>query len=105
VPYYLALLTPRRRATERRLAREHRQFIDEMIAHRVVVLGGGFARNVGGASAAYLLHTRSRAAAMARAKRDPLIRGRAFSVRLVQWRLVAVDAAAVARRDLVRRRT
>jgi uncharacterized protein YciI len=103
VPYYLALLIPRRRATGRRLAREHRQFIDAMIANRVVVLGGGFAPNPGGVSAAYLLHTRSRAAALAWVKRDPLIRGGGCRARLVEWRLIAVDPAAVAKRDLVRR--
>lgn len=96
VPYYLVLLIPsaNRAAGEQHFA-AHVRFIEEMTAAKVVLLGGEFEAALGGAEAAYLLHTASRAEAEAWAARDPLVRHAVYRTQVVAWHLVGVSAAAI----------
>ena len=104
MPYFIALLAPRDTGEPSEALRaEHERFVEEMIASRVVLLGGDFAEAIEGASAAYVLRARSATEAQSWVARDPLVRSGAFTARLVGWRLVAIDPGAAEAEDLVRR--
>ncbi|MBZ2194936.1 YciI family protein [Occultella gossypii] len=96
VSYFLVLL---RRAPDAAAAEppweEHIAFIDTMVSHGVVLLGGDLDPPVAGAEAAYLLHTSTRAEAQAWAGRDPLVRQGSYGPDVVEWRLVGIALNAI----------
>ncbi len=83
VPYFLALLSPGpNAATAPRYFDAHVGHIDAMAADHIVPLGGEFDNAIGGATAAYLLHTDSRAQAEAWAAKGPLVKHGAYLSRI-----------------------
>jgi len=96
VPYYLVLLARSKSLAEAEAAfAAHVDFIGEMTAARVVLLGGDLDPPVDGAEGAYLLHTTSQAEAESWAARDPLVSSGAFAARVVAWHLVGIAPAAI----------
>jgi hypothetical protein len=69
---------------------DHESFVDEMIAARVVAMGGGF--TAGTYYGAYLLRVDDLAAAGEWVARDPLVRSGRWTAELLPWELVGVDA-------------
>lgn len=61
MPYYLVLLTRTESAKPDEGWNPHEPFVDTMIQEKVVLLGGDFVDEVGGAEGGYLLHTDTRA--------------------------------------------
>jgi uncharacterized protein YciI len=96
VRYFLVLLVPSSNygAAEWYFA-AHVDFIDEMTAANVVLLGGDFEPTIAGADAAYLLHTASQAEAEEWASKDPLIAHAVYQPRIVAWNLVGISRAAI----------
>ena len=68
---------------------DHESFVDEMIAARVVAMGGGF--TAGPYYGAYLLRVDDLAAAGGWVARDPLVRSKRRTAELLPWELVGVD--------------
>lgn len=96
IPYYLVLLTRSNRSAAAEAAfAAHVDFIGEMTAAGVVLLGGDLDPPIEGADGAYLLHTASRAEAEGWAARDPLVRSGAYAARVVTWHLVAIAPSAI----------
>jgi len=85
VPYFLVLLSPGENAAAPNYYEDHVEHIDVMAAANVVLLGGEFDNAIDGATAAYLLHTSSRAEAEALAAKDPLVSHGAYHARVVTW--------------------
>jgi uncharacterized protein YciI len=96
VPYFLVLLVPDRNhpASPEHFA-EHVDFIGEMAAHHVVLLGGDFGATIEGAEAAYVLHTTSQIEAEEWAARDPLVRNAIYKPRIVAWNLVGISVSSI----------
>ena len=96
IPYYLVLLTRSKRFAESEVPfAAHVEFIGEMTAASVVLLGGDLDPPIDGADGAYLLHTASRAEAESWAARDPLVSSGAYAARLIAWHLVAIAPSAI----------
>ncbi|WP_156743575.1 YciI family protein [Occultella aeris] len=96
VSYFLVLLrpVPDASATEPPW-QEHVHFIDEMVSHGAVLLGGDLDPPVAGARAAYLLHTSTRAEAEAWTGRDPLVRQGSYAPEVIEWSLVGIALNAI----------
>jgi uncharacterized protein YciI len=96
IPYFLVLLTRSKGLAE---AEEHFaahvEFIGEMSAANIVLLGGDLDPSVDGAEGAYLLHTASQAEAEGWAARDPLVSSGAYAARVVAWHLVGIAPSAI----------
>ena len=103
MPYYLVLLTRTENAKPDEVSNPHEPFVDTMIQEKVVVLGGDFVGDVGGAEGGYLLNTDTRAETEAWVGKDPLVSSGAYTARIVEWDLVAVDPAAVEPSDIIKR--
>jgi uncharacterized protein YciI len=96
VPYFLVLLSPGENAAAApRYFEAHVEHIDAMAADNIVLLGGEFDDAIDGATAAYLLHTSSRAEAEAWAAKDPLVSHKACRARVVTWHLVGITPGAI----------
>jgi uncharacterized protein YciI len=96
VPYYLVLLMPGpNHADGEQHFGAHVEFIDEMAAAGVVLLGGELEAAIDGAEAAYLLHAASHADAEAWAARDPLVRHGVYGTKIVAWHLVGISRRAI----------
>jgi len=96
VPYFLVLLSPGENAAAApSYFGAHVEHIDVMAAANIVLLGGEFDNAIDGASAAYLLHTSSRAEAEAWAAKDPLVSHGAYRARVVKWDLVGITPGAI----------
>jgi uncharacterized protein YciI len=96
VTYYLVLLVPSENYAEaEKHFAAHVNFIDRMIAAKVVLLGGSFAIPVADAVGGYLLHTRSQEEAAAWAAQDPFITNKVFAPRIVPWHLVGISRSAI----------
>jgi uncharacterized protein YciI len=96
VPYFLVLLSPGENAAEAPSYYEaHVEHIDDMAAQNIVLLGGEFDQAIAGATAAYLLHTSSRADPEAWAAKDPLVSHGAYRARVVTWHLVGITPGAI----------
>ena len=94
VSYYLVLLQPGPTAADADWE-EHEAFIDLMVEHNVVLLGGEFGSPVGGAVGAYLLHTATRSEAESWARKDPVVRDGWMSPEIIEWRLVGINPRAI----------
>jgi uncharacterized protein YciI len=96
VTYFLVLLRP---GPDQNSAEPpwsaHVAFIDRLTELEVVLLGGDFGSPVGGAEAAYLLHTPTRHEAETWAHQDPLVLHRYYVPEIVEWHLVGVALGAV----------
>ena len=96
VPYFLVLLSPGENAAAAPNYYEaHVEHIDAMAAENIVLLGGEFDHAIDGATAAYLLHTVSRAEAEAWAAKDPLVSHGAYRARVITWHLVGITPGAI----------
>ena len=96
VPYFLVLLVPQDdREVEPAVFTDHVAFIEHMASEGIVLLGGGFETPIEGASAAYLLHTASKAEAEAWAARDPLMTSGAYRATVIAWHLVGIAPNAI----------
>lgn len=96
VPYFLILLVPdSNHASGPQHFAAHVEFIGQMTAANVVLLGGDFDVTVEGAEAAYLLRTPSRAEAEAWSSRDPLVANGVYRTRIVTWSLVGISPGAI----------
>ncbi len=96
VPYFLVLLSPGEHAEAApNYFEAHVEHIDLMAAQNIVLLGGEFDSAIDGATAAYLLHTSSRAEAEAWAAKDPLVRDGGYRARVVTWHLVGITPGAI----------
>jgi uncharacterized protein YciI len=96
VAYFLVLLRPGPTAADAESDwAEHVAFIDLMIERNVVLLGGEFGSPVGGAVAAYLLHTTTRSEAESWARRDPVVRDGRMNPEIIEWRLVGINPRAI----------
>jgi hypothetical protein len=96
VPYVLVTLRPKGEVGQRDTDQAaHERFIDSLIERHLVLLGGDFARPVGGIDAAYLLRCAGLGEARALASEDPLVRGGVFEAEAVEWYLVGIDPEAI----------
>jgi hypothetical protein len=73
----------------------HEQFIDSLIARRLVLLGGPFDGSVGSATAGYLLRCDSVDHAREIAADDPVARAGAATLEFIEWQLVGIDPKAI----------
>ena len=74
---------------------DHEPFIDSLIEHHLVLLGGDLVRAEHGVQAAYVLHCDDLAAAEAIVARDPLVTSGEMHAELAEWQLVGIDLDAV----------
>jgi uncharacterized protein YciI len=96
VTYFLVLLHagPNRVTAEPPFS-AHVAFVDSLVEIDAILLGGDFGSRVGGAEAAYLLHTSTRHEAETWAHKDPLVLHGYYVPEVVEWRLVGVTVGAI----------
>lgn len=96
VTYFLVLLRPvRNEAASEPPWQAHVAYIDTMVSHGVVLLGGDLDPPVSGADAAYLLHTSTREEAETWADNDPVVRHGHYIPEVVEWHLVGIAPNAI----------
>jgi uncharacterized protein YciI len=103
VPYVLVILREGEQAeAEAAHAAAHREFISSLIRRNLVLLGGAFAKPVGDAYVAYLLHCGGLEEARAITAEDPFVRHGVLRPDYVEWDLVGINPEAIAADAVVR---
>jgi len=104
--YVLVMLKGTRNADGEMLhAEAHARFITSLIDRNLVLLGGGFAEEVDGLQAAYLLRCSGLEEARAIAAEDPFVVNNVVRVECVEWRLVGINPDAIDNALVVRPKT